>query len=224
MGYLGAQERRADPMSGLIQMGARSYDPQLGAFLSEDVVYGHIGTGTSFDRYAYAWDNPVNLYDLDGRFPSPSDIGDAVGGTVQDLGNAGGDLASQVGDEFSDAGRWTAGAGRWVGDRASDFWKVAGDYALACLKNGAWGAGLGAGLGVAGGGAGAAPGAIIGGLSGCGQGLLQEGLRKSGHDRAAEVIEVVGAGKDVRHGVNVFRKTAPPELIERLKELPHVFF
>ena len=42
-GDLGAWERPSDPTSTLIQMGARSYDPALGAFASEDSVLGHLG-------------------------------------------------------------------------------------------------------------------------------------------------------------------------------------
>jgi RHS repeat-associated protein len=67
LGYLGAQERRADPASGLIQMGERSYSPSLGGFISEDPVFGHLGVGASVDRYLYVWDNPLNRYDLNGR-------------------------------------------------------------------------------------------------------------------------------------------------------------
>jgi RHS repeat-associated protein len=114
MGYLGAQERRADPMSGLIQMGARSYDPQLGAFLSEDVVYGAVGIGTSLDRYAYAWGNPVNLYDLDGRFPSPSDIGDAVTGTADDAIDTAEDFIDAGGEQVSIAQEYWVNSDSWI--------------------------------------------------------------------------------------------------------------
>jgi RHS repeat-associated protein len=67
MGYLGAQERPTDSITGLIQMGARTYDPSLGSFSSEDPVLGHMGVGASVDRYLYVWDNPLNRYDLNGR-------------------------------------------------------------------------------------------------------------------------------------------------------------
>ncbi|HEX7246030.1 MAG TPA: right-handed parallel beta-helix repeat-containing protein [Solirubrobacterales bacterium] len=72
MGYLGAYERPTDTVTGLIQMGARSYSPELGAFMSEDPVLGHIGLGISANRYPYAWDNPLNRYDLNGRDVIPS--------------------------------------------------------------------------------------------------------------------------------------------------------
>jgi len=67
MGYLGAWERASDATSGMIQMGARSYDPSHGSFATEDPVLGHLGIDVSFNRYPYAWDNPVNRYDLNGR-------------------------------------------------------------------------------------------------------------------------------------------------------------
>lgn len=70
MGYLGAWERPTDAATGLMQMGARTYDPSLGSFASEDPIYGYLGFGASFDRYLYAWDDPVNKFDLTGRFPS----------------------------------------------------------------------------------------------------------------------------------------------------------
>jgi RHS repeat-associated protein len=75
MGYLGAWGRPTDQASGLIQMGARSYAPAIGSFLTEDPVYGHLGIGASVDRYLYVRDNPLNLYDLSGRdvcVPTPS--------------------------------------------------------------------------------------------------------------------------------------------------------
>jgi RHS repeat-associated protein len=67
MGYLGAWERPTDTTTALIQMGARTYDPALGRFASEDPVPGHLGLGESVDRYLYVRDNPLNWHDLDGR-------------------------------------------------------------------------------------------------------------------------------------------------------------
>lgn len=67
MGWLGAQQRPTDSTTGLVQMGVRSYGPGLGGFLSEDPEVGHIGIGATTNRYAYAWNNPLNLYDLNGR-------------------------------------------------------------------------------------------------------------------------------------------------------------
>ena len=43
-------------------MGARLYDPALGRFLQIDPVWG--GSAGAYD---YAWQDPVNNVDLDGR-------------------------------------------------------------------------------------------------------------------------------------------------------------
>jgi len=86
MGFLGSKERRSDPTSGLIQMGARSYDPSLGRFASEDPVLGHYGVGDSVDRYLYGWDDPVNRYDLSGRDMCLLDA--CAGEGLEDVGNA----------------------------------------------------------------------------------------------------------------------------------------
>lgn len=55
MGWLGAQQRRTDSTTGLTQMGARPYSPELGGFLAEDPILGHIGRGVTMNRYPYAW-------------------------------------------------------------------------------------------------------------------------------------------------------------------------
>jgi uncharacterized protein RhaS with RHS repeats len=51
---------------GLINMGARYYDPTVGRFISAD-PYGH---GGSMDLYSYANGNPVFYCDPDGRYAS----------------------------------------------------------------------------------------------------------------------------------------------------------
>jgi RHS repeat-associated protein len=135
MGYLGAFERRADPMTGLTQMGTRSYSPSLGSFLSEDPVAGHLGIGTSFDRYPYVWDNPLNFYDLNGREVCvPTPFGEACsGGAAEDVGNVAkdifehtppGETAAHLVHTAEDAWDLSAPVRTWVGDRASDFLKA----------------------------------------------------------------------------------------------------
>jgi RHS repeat-associated protein len=68
MGYTGHIE---DTASGLTYMQARYYDPVIGRFLSIDPV-GFVESGNNpamFNRYAYAWNDPVNLTDPDGKCP-----------------------------------------------------------------------------------------------------------------------------------------------------------
>jgi RHS repeat-associated protein len=110
MGYLGAQERSLDPTSGLIQMGARSYSPTLGSFMSEDPVLGQTGLGIISNRYPYVWNNPLGLYDLDGRFPSPGDVAGAVGGAVNEAWNTGKELVTHPGESATNAVEYWAGS------------------------------------------------------------------------------------------------------------------
>jgi RHS repeat-associated protein len=143
MGYLGAQERRSDPTAGLIQMGQRPYDPSLGAFTSEDPVLGHLGSAVTLDRYPYAWDNPLNRYDLNGRdvcVPTPfgsacaeeaaedvAEGAEGIAGTGEEAISTGWDTGEEVagaaGSGIDTAWDWTASGRGWVGDRAQDFAK-----------------------------------------------------------------------------------------------------
>ncbi|WP_254876554.1 DNRLRE domain-containing protein [Streptomyces sp. CAI-85] len=61
-GWLGGYQRSSDTISGLALMGSRLYSPATGRFLQTDTVYGG-----NVNAYVYPPD-PVNAYDLDGRF------------------------------------------------------------------------------------------------------------------------------------------------------------
>lgn len=58
-----------DPDTGLVYMQQRYYDPIAGRFLSVDPVATNSNTARSFNRYAYANNNPFAFVDPDGRDP-----------------------------------------------------------------------------------------------------------------------------------------------------------
>jgi RHS repeat-associated protein len=60
-GWLGGKQRRTELPSGVIQMGARSYVPALGRFLTPDPIFGG-----SANPYDYANQDPINNQDLTG--------------------------------------------------------------------------------------------------------------------------------------------------------------
>ncbi|MFG2558125.1 DNRLRE domain-containing protein [Streptomyces sp. NPDC048496] len=62
-GWLGGKQRSAETLTGLTLMGVRLYNPVTGRFLSMDPVYG--GSANSYD-YVHA--DPLNRYDLDGKW------------------------------------------------------------------------------------------------------------------------------------------------------------
>lgn len=61
-GWLGSKRRRTTLASGIVDMGVRQYVPALGRFAQVDPV-----VGGSANDYDYAYQDPVNGRDLDGR-------------------------------------------------------------------------------------------------------------------------------------------------------------
>ncbi|MFF3316223.1 DNRLRE domain-containing protein [Streptomyces sp. NPDC003035] len=61
--WLGAKQRSTETLTGLTLMGVRLYNPATGRFLQMDPV-----RGGSANAYEYAFADPVNKYDTDGRW------------------------------------------------------------------------------------------------------------------------------------------------------------
>jgi RHS repeat-associated protein len=62
-GWLGGYERPSDASTGVVLMGLRVYVPSIGRFLQVDAV-----SRGSANTYDYAWQDPTNKKDLDGRY------------------------------------------------------------------------------------------------------------------------------------------------------------
>ncbi len=59
--------QRYDSSTGLIYMGARYYDPSLGRFISPDSLVQQRNDPQSYNRYAYARNNPLKYTDESGH-------------------------------------------------------------------------------------------------------------------------------------------------------------
>jgi RHS repeat-associated protein len=56
-----------DEETGLYFYGSRYYDPQLGRFIQADTIIAHEFDPQSYDRYAYALNNPLKIIDPNGH-------------------------------------------------------------------------------------------------------------------------------------------------------------
>ena len=70
-GFTGYQ---MDSAGGLYFAQARRYDAGAGRFVSEDFLKGHIAVPYTMNHYSYCWNRPMDLVDLNGKFPSWRDL------------------------------------------------------------------------------------------------------------------------------------------------------
>ncbi|RIK26641.1 MAG: hypothetical protein DCC52_10075 [Chloroflexi bacterium] len=61
--------QRRDASAGLMYYGARDYDPYLNRWTSPDSIVPQPSNPQALNRYAYAFNNPVNLIDPSGHAP-----------------------------------------------------------------------------------------------------------------------------------------------------------
>jgi RHS repeat-associated protein len=77
---LGFQSMPTEPLSGLVDMSFRSYDPKTGRFTAADNVIGSMAAPISFNRYLYGHADPVTMFDPDGHMPEfLQALGDLIG-------------------------------------------------------------------------------------------------------------------------------------------------
>jgi RHS repeat-associated protein len=78
---LGFQGDPTDPTTGLVDMTTRNYDPTMGEFTTQDVVFGDPTNPTSLNQYIYGQGSPVTFTD-----PTGMDIVDDFGCDVSRAG------------------------------------------------------------------------------------------------------------------------------------------
>jgi RHS repeat-associated protein len=94
---LGYQGDYTDPATGLVDMGARWYQPTTSSFTSVDTLAGDPTQPTSLNRYLYGNADPVGHIDPDGHWPKIlSRIGNWLSNAAGAAGNALGSAASSV--------------------------------------------------------------------------------------------------------------------------------
>jgi RHS repeat-associated protein len=64
---VGFQGDYTDPSSGLVNMGARWYQPSSGGFVSRDTYSGRLDSPVTLNRYTYANNNPLAMFDPTGH-------------------------------------------------------------------------------------------------------------------------------------------------------------
>ena len=82
-GFIGYQ---MDSAGGLYFAQARRYDAGAGRFVSEDFLKGHIAVPYTMNHYSYCWNRPMDLVDLNGMWPSWSDIGNGIKKAASSVG------------------------------------------------------------------------------------------------------------------------------------------
>lgn len=102
---LGFQSMLTDPVTGLVDMGARSYDATTGRFTQVDTVIGALTSPVTLNRYTYGNADPLNHFDPDGHWSLPG--WDAVKSFVSTA-------VSWVSDSVEKAATWVATTAKQV--------------------------------------------------------------------------------------------------------------
>ena len=104
-GYTGYQR---DETAGTYYAQEREYLAENGRFAGQDVIAGFMNLPFSMNRYSYCFNSPMVLVDLDGEWPSLSDIGKGITKSLNNVKKFG------------------KRAGQWIVDHKEDIAKVVG--------------------------------------------------------------------------------------------------
>lgn len=100
---VGFQSMPTDPLTGLVDMGARSYDPATGTFTSLDTITGVLDSPPALNRYLYGNGDPADSFDPTGYFSWSGLWGDVTGWFSQQWDNLT-SAVSQAPDSATSAG------------------------------------------------------------------------------------------------------------------------
>jgi RHS repeat-associated protein len=70
---IGFGGQRTDAETGLVLMGARYYDPQIGRFISAESNFQAASNPQASNPYSYSYNSPLAFVDYSGHHPTPTD-------------------------------------------------------------------------------------------------------------------------------------------------------
>ncbi|HEY5342928.1 MAG TPA: RHS repeat-associated core domain-containing protein, partial [Solirubrobacteraceae bacterium] len=139
--WLGANEIPTELPSGVLDMGARSYVPQLGRFLQPDPK-----PGGSASAYSYTFGDPVNASDPSGEYTVGGPSQALINGTQEQASNAAAEQAAINAAARAEAERKAAEAAaaavaaagpQYEGEEEWEEWEEEGEYEYASYHHGA---------------------------------------------------------------------------------------
>lgn len=89
-----------------VHMNGRVYDPEIASFVSPDLVTQVLTDERTFNRYAYALDNPLKYTDPSGYWPSWHDIGNVFSGVASAVGGVITQAGHDIGQALASGGQW----------------------------------------------------------------------------------------------------------------------
>jgi RHS repeat-associated protein len=104
IGYVENVDSTIPPAARLVHMNGRVYDPDIGLFVSPDLVTQSLTDNRTFNRYSYVLNNPLKYVDPTGNFH-------CCGGIIHSIGSALGSAVNAVGHALGNAAN---AAGAWL--------------------------------------------------------------------------------------------------------------